>query len=146
MAPSLGAPESVLCLPALQLLEAIACQNGTLGSSLGSGLTVHALGQQVAPNRGLRSHGRVAHPASHAQIVQVQLRRPAWMLAVLGGQRRNGHSAQAGESSLVAAQAVLERGNGVRRTPRSAYFRPSWTAFQADRGRHFSVIVDGVSD
>ena len=28
----------------------------------------------------------------------------------------------------------------------SAYFSPSWTAFQADRGRYFSVIVDGVSD
>jgi Fic family protein len=28
----------------------------------------------------------------------------------------------------------------------SAYFSPSWTAFQADRGRDFSVIVDGVSD
>ena len=28
----------------------------------------------------------------------------------------------------------------------SAYFSPSWTAFQADRGRHFSVIVDGVSN
>ena len=27
----------------------------------------------------------------------------------------------------------------------SAYFSPSWTPFQADRGRHFSVIVDGVS-
>jgi hypothetical protein len=27
-----------------------------------------------------------------------------------------------------------------------AYFSPSWTAFQADRGRDFSVIVDGVSD
>jgi hypothetical protein len=26
------------------------------------------------------------------------------------------------------------------------YFSPSWTAFQADRGRGFSVIVDGVSD
>jgi hypothetical protein len=26
-----------------------------------------------------------------------------------------------------------------------AYFRPSRTAFQADRGRHFSVIADGVS-
>ena len=26
-----------------------------------------------------------------------------------------------------------------------AYFRPSWTPFQADRGQHFSVIVDGVS-
>jgi len=28
---------------------------------------------------------------------------------------------------------------------RGAYFSPSWTAFQADRGRDFSVIVDGVS-
>jgi hypothetical protein len=27
----------------------------------------------------------------------------------------------------------------------SAYFSPSWTAFQADGGRDFSVIVDGVS-
>ena len=26
-----------------------------------------------------------------------------------------------------------------------AYFNPSWTPFQADRGRHFSVIVDAVS-
>jgi len=26
-----------------------------------------------------------------------------------------------------------------------AYFSPSWTAFQADYGRDFSVIVDGVS-
>ena len=29
---------------------------------------------------------------------------------------------------------------------RIEYFSPSWTAFQADRGRGFSVIVDGVSD
>lgn len=27
-----------------------------------------------------------------------------------------------------------------------AYFSPSWTAFQAERGRHFSVIVDGISN
>jgi hypothetical protein len=27
-----------------------------------------------------------------------------------------------------------------------AYFSPSWMAFQAERGRHFSVIVDGVSN
>jgi hypothetical protein len=27
----------------------------------------------------------------------------------------------------------------------NAYFSPSWTAFQAERGRDFSVIVDGVS-
>jgi hypothetical protein len=28
---------------------------------------------------------------------------------------------------------------------RCAYFSPSRTVFQADRGRHFSVIVDGIS-
>ena len=27
-----------------------------------------------------------------------------------------------------------------------AYFSPSWTAFQADRGRDFSVMVDGISN
>jgi len=27
-----------------------------------------------------------------------------------------------------------------------AYFSPSWTAFQAERGRDFSVIVDGISN
>jgi hypothetical protein len=30
--------------------------------------------------------------------------------------------------------------------PATAYFSPSWTAFQADRGRDFSVIVDGISN
>ena len=35
-----------------------------------------------------------------------------------------------------------ERDNGVRP---GAYFSPSWTALQSDRGRDFSVIVDGVS-
>jgi hypothetical protein len=29
--------------------------------------------------------------------------------------------------------------------PTGAYFSPSWTAFQADRGRCFSGIVDGIS-
>lgn len=28
---------------------------------------------------------------------------------------------------------------------KTAYFSPSWTPFQADRGRHFSLIVDAVS-
>jgi hypothetical protein len=32
-----------------------------------------------------------------------------------------------------------------RNHPERAYFSPSWTAFQADGGRDFSVIVDGVS-
>ncbi len=29
---------------------------------------------------------------------------------------------------------------------KAAYFSPSWTVFQTERRRHFSVIVDGVSD
>jgi hypothetical protein len=28
----------------------------------------------------------------------------------------------------------------------TAYFSPSWTAFQAERGRDFSLIVDGISN
>jgi len=28
----------------------------------------------------------------------------------------------------------------------TAYFSPSWTVFQADRGRCFSVMVDGISN
>jgi len=27
----------------------------------------------------------------------------------------------------------------------AAYFSPSWTAFQIDRGRYFRLIVDAVS-
>ena len=34
---------------------------------------------------------------------------------------------------------------GAPNLAKLAYFSPSWTAFQADRGRDFSVIVDGVS-
>ena len=78
---------------------------------------MHPLGQQVAPHRGVRGHARVARLAGNAQIVQLQLRRPARMLAVLAGQRGNGLSAQAGEATRVAAQAVFERGHRVRRAP-----------------------------
>jgi len=39
---------------------------------------------------------------------------------------------------------ALMRGSSVAQRS-GAYFSPSWTAFQADRGRDFSVIVDGVS-
>ena len=50
----------------------------------------------------------------------------------------------------VANSAGLTQalGSGTQRIDFTlpAYFSPSWTAFQADRGRYFSVIVDGVSD
>jgi hypothetical protein len=33
----------------------------------------------------------------------------------------------------------------TRSSKHNEYFSPSWTAFQSDRGRGFSVMVDGVS-
>ena len=35
---------------------------------------------------------------------------------------------------------------GLQELDDTEYFSRSWTAFQADRGRDFSVIVDGVSN
>jgi hypothetical protein len=46
----------------------------------------------------------------------------------------------------AGSMLVLHSSLRTRINKTSAYFSPSWTAFQADRGRHFSVIVDGVSD
>jgi hypothetical protein len=43
------------------------------------------------------------------------------------------------------SEATLERWRSDGKGP-VAYFSPSWTAFQAERGRHFSVIVDGISN
>jgi hypothetical protein len=44
-----------------------------------------------------------------------------------------------------AAGGLVRHLQRCRRLGSCAYFSPSWTAFQADRGRDFSVIVDGVS-
>ncbi|MDO8293754.1 MAG: hypothetical protein Q7T29_12975 [Gallionella sp.] len=49
------------------------------------------------------------------------------------------------------ANASSLRNGGIRCRQKhvhqsAAYFSPSWTAFQADRGRRFSVIVDGISN
>ena len=52
---------------------------------------------------------------------------------------------RADPSRLMGAVDLLNRRFG-RGAVTVAYFSPSWTAFQADRGRDFSVIVDGVSN
>ena len=48
----------------------------------------------------------------------------------------------------VATRAHAERNRAMFLTMlyAIAYFSPSWTAFQAERGRDFSVIVDGISN
>lgn len=44
-------------------------------------------------------------------------------------------------------RALAEHGKAKAAKKRAdAYFSPSWTAFQADRGRRFNVIVDGISN
>jgi hypothetical protein len=48
-----------------------------------------------------------------------------------------------GQSGDVSVQRV--GGVAYLTAPNGAYFSPSWTAFQAERGRDFSVMVDGVS-
>jgi hypothetical protein len=47
------------------------------------------------------------------------------------------------QTALKHPDLLTPNGRGLREEV--AYFRPSRTAFQADRGRHFSVIADGVS-
>ena len=50
-------------------------------------------------------------------------------------------------NSLAQTFALLYEGAGLEgASSHSAYFSPSWTAFQAERGRDFSVIVDGISN
>ena len=52
------------------------------------------------------------------------------------------------EADKLAAMVPGQAGEiGVGHLPMThhAYFSSSWTPFQADRGRDFSVIVDGVS-
>ena len=41
----------------------------------------------------------------------------------------------------AAGELIVQLADGS-----DAYFSPSWTVFQAQRGRDFSVIVDGISD
>ena len=43
------------------------------------------------------------------------------------------------------ARWFADRALSSHADPVGAYFSPSWTPFQVDRGRDFSVIVDGVS-
>jgi hypothetical protein len=55
------------------------------------------------------------------------------------------HSSTFKGAAVYAGGVYWCAGAGGAATALAAYFRPSRTAFQADRGRHFSVIADGVS-
>ena len=53
---------------------------------------------------------------------------------------------QSDESQAKRRIGVGYTGLGDALIMLGAYFSPSWTVFQADRGRCFSVIVDGISN
>ena len=57
---------------------------------------------------------------------------------------RNRKTTKPGPKRLFREDIYEERFRTIERV--FAYFSPSWTAFQADRGRDFSVMVDGISN
>ncbi|MEW5882373.1 MAG: recombinase family protein [Pseudomonadota bacterium] len=56
--------------------------------------------------------------------------------------RRHGYEV---ESALIFSDAAVSGADEALDKRLGAYFSPSWTAFQADRGRHFRLIADAVS-
>jgi hypothetical protein len=101
----------------LQLFEPVAGQHRAFGGSLGAGLPVHALAEQEAPYRRIRGHGRAGGLQRDAQVVQVQLGRPAGVLPVLRRQGGDGLLAHAREATFVATQPVAQRKQRVVASP-----------------------------
>ena len=65
--------------------------------------------------------------------------------AISGGAVLVFHLGPGTENDDVYKASNPSLGSALAKIEQRAYFSPSWTAFQADRGRDFSVIVDGVS-
>ena len=102
----------------LQAFEPVACSQCASGGALGSGLAKHALRFEVAAHRGVRRHGGVAALEGGAQVVKVQLRSPAGVLAVLRHQGIDHCLGHTGKAGNVATQAVLQCGYRVSCTAR----------------------------
>ena len=97
----------------LQAFQPIPRSQGPGSGALHTGLTEHALCQEVAAHRGVRRQRGVTAFEGGAQVVKVQLRRPAGMLAVLLGQGVNDGLRQTGEVGNTPTQAVLQGGHRV---------------------------------
>ena len=105
----------------LQLFEPVAGQHRAVACStihaLGSGPPVHALAEREAPHRRIRGNGQASGLQRDAQVVQVQLGRPARVLSVLRRQDGNGLLAHAREATLIATQSVAQRNQRVVGSP-----------------------------
>ena len=60
--------------------------------------------------------------------------------------RRDLRQLQLEHDILKKPNELLKKALGIDLSLLTAYFSPSWTSFQAERGCNFSVIVDGISN
>lgn len=123
----------------LQAFQPIPRSQGPGGGALHTGLAKHALRQEIAAHRGVRRQRGVTVFESGAQVVKVQLHRPAGMLAVLLGQGVNDGLRQTGEVGNTPTQAVLQGGHRVGCLARRVV--PALQAGQAKRGVESSAWV-----
>ena len=101
-----------------------------LASKDGADALEALLDQAAAPQQAVKS----THPLAQYIDFDCQPRAPKWVIPGFIG---HGVVIIAGAHGVGKTTALL---------PLSAYFSPSWTAFQADRARCFSVMVDGISN
>ena len=90
----------------LELLQAVTGSERSGRCALRCGLTEHAMGLEVAPDRRVGGHRDVAAFELGQQVVEVQLHGPARVLSVLGGESLDELRVQAGELPYVVALAV----------------------------------------
>ena len=118
----------------LQTLQAIARCQGAVGCALGPCLAEHALRLEVAPDGRVGRHGHCAVRQRDAQIVEVQLHRPARVLAVLRHQDGDDLGSRLGNwPHRRAADCAASPSDRRRAGPRSTS-APAWRHRSAHRG------------
>ena len=91
-----------------ELLQAVTGSERSGRCALRGGLTEHAMGLEVAPDRRVGGHRNAAAFELGQQVVEMQLHGPAGVLAVLRCERLNELRVQAGELPHVVALAVAQ--------------------------------------
>ena len=100
----------------LEALETVASEQCAVACAFGLRLAEHPLGLEITAHGGVGRQRRVTSRQGGAQVVEMQLHGPTGMLAVLGGQVRDGGGREAGETANVGTQAVLQDRDRIDRT------------------------------
>ena len=99
--------------PDLQPFEPVAGQERALRGAFRARLAEHAPGDKVAPKGGIRRNGDVAARHGNTEVVDVQLHRPARVLAILDPEDVDDTRGDAGEAADIVAQAVSQRSDRI---------------------------------